>query len=193
MNNIAIFASGSGTNAENIIRFFRPNQNIQVQLVLTNKPDAKVVRRAQNLGIQTLVFNREEFTAGEKIMAKLKEHDISFIVLAGFLWLVPPYLLQAFPDKIINIHPALLPKYGGKGMYGDRVHQSVLANGEKETGISIHYVNEKYDEGNIIFQARCPVIPGDTAEMVASKVHQLEYEHFPRVIEEVIEKGWVDV
>lgn len=189
MNNIAIFASGSGTNAENIIRFFRPNQKTQVKLILTNKPDAKVIQRAQDLGISSVIFDREEFKNGEKILTRLKEYEINFIVLAGFLWLVPGYLLQAFEGKIVNIHPALLPKYGGKGMYGDLVHQSVVANGEKESGISIHYVNEKYDEGNIIFQATCPIEPGDTPEIVASKVHQLEYEHFPRVIEQIIEKG----
>ena len=119
-------------------------------------------------------------------MQKLREYDIGFIVLAGFLWLVPKYLIDAFPRKIVNIHPALLPKYGGKGMYGDRVHRAVLEAGEKQTGITIHYVNERYDEGDIIFQATCPVLPGDTVETLARRVHQLEYEHYPRIIERLI-------
>ncbi len=187
MNNIAIFASGSGSNAENIIHFFRPDQNINVKLVLTNNPEAMVIRRAQNLGVEHFVFTREEFKNERFILGKLREYKIDFIVLAGFLWLVPAYLIHAVPEAIINIHPALLPKYGGKGMYGDRVHKSVVENGEKESGISIHYVNEKYDDGNIIFQAKCPVEANDTPETVASKVHQLEYEHFPRVIGEVVQ------
>lgn len=188
MNNIAVFASGSGTNAENIIRVFRPDNKINVKLIVSNKPDAKVLERAENHNIDHFVFSREQFYKSDDILQRLREYSIDFIVLAGFLWLVPENLIKQFPDKIVNIHPALLPKYGGKGMYGSKVHASVIANGEKESGITIHYVNERYDEGNIIFQATCPISVGDTAEILASKVHELEYEHFPRVIKKIINK-----
>lgn len=187
MNNIAVFASGSGTNAENIIRFFRPDKNINVKLIVSNKPEAKVLERAEKHDIEHFVFSRDQFYNSGEVLQQMLEHDIDFIVLAGFLWLVPENLIQHFPDRIINIHPALLPKYGGKGMYGSKVHEAVIANGESESGITIHYVNERYDEGNIIFQATCPVEEGDTAENLAEKVHQLEYAHFPRVIKEVLE------
>ena len=188
MKNIAIFASGSGTNAENIIRFFRMDPGIKVQLVCSNKPGAKVLERAENLGVRTCTFNRQEFYDTEYVLEKLQSEGIDFIVLAGFLWLVPENLINAYPDAIVNIHPALLPKYGGKGMYGTRVHAAVIANGERESGISIHYVNERYDDGNIIFQATCPVEGTDTPDSLAEKVHALEYEHYPRVIGEVVEK-----
>ncbi len=191
MTNIAIFASGSGTNAENIARYFKSHPSVKVALVLSNRPQAYVLKRAENLGIPAVTFNRGQFYNSDYVLQKLREYDIGFIVLAGFLWLVPKYLIDAFPRKIVNIHPALLPKYGGKGMYGDRVHRAVLEAGEKQTGITIHYVNERYDEGDIIFQATCPVLPGDTVETLARRVHQLEYEHYPRIIERLI-AGTVD-
>lgn len=184
--NIAIFASGSGTNAENIIRYFQKNNSIRVSLVLSNNSDAYVVERAYRLGVSCSVFIKEDWTAGDEILAVLQEAHIDFIVLAGFLVRVPDLLLHAYPNKIINMHPALLPKFGGKGMYGDRVHEAVVAAGEKETGITIHYINEHYDEGSIIFQATCPVLPDDSPESVAKKVHVLEYEHFPLVIERLL-------
>lgn len=187
--NIAIFASGSGTNAENIIRHFQKNDSIQVALVLSNKSDAYVLERAYRLGVPCNVFPKEDWIAGDEILAVLQETHIDFIVLAGFLVRVPDLLLHAYPNKIINIHPALLPKFGGKGMYGNRVHEAVVAAGEKETGITIHYINEHYDEGNIIFQATSPVLPEDSPESVAKKVHALEYEHFPFVVERLLLKS----
>ncbi|EKJ90992.1 Phosphoribosylglycinamide formyltransferase [Bacteroides finegoldii] len=184
--NIAIFASGSGSNTENIIRYFRKSEAIQVSLVLSNRSDAYVLERAHRLGVPCNVFPKEDWMAGDEILAVLQEYHIDFVVLAGFLVRVPDLLLHAYPNKIINIHPALLPKFGGKGMYGDRVHEAVVAAGEKESGITIHYINERYDEGNIVFQTACPVLPTDSPEDVAKKVHALEYEHFPRVIERVL-------
>ena len=184
--NIAIFASGSGSNAENIIRYFQKNDSVQVSLVLSNKSDAYVLERAHRLGVPSNVFPKEDWIAGDEILAILQEYRIDFVVLAGFLVRVPDLLLHAYPDKIINIHPALLPKYGGKGMYGDRVHEAVVAAGEKESGITIHYINEHYDEGNTIFQATCPVLSTDSPDDVAKKVHALEYEHFPQIIEQVL-------
>ena len=184
--NIAIFASGSGSNTENIIRYFRKNEAIQVSLVLSNRSDAYVFERAHRLGVPCNVFPKEDWMAGDEILAVLQEYHIDFVVLAGFLVRVPDLLLHAYPNKIINIHPALLPKFGGKGMYGDRVHEAVVAAGEKESGITIHYINEHYDEGNTVFQTACLVLPTDSPEDVAKKVHALEYEHFPRVIERVL-------
>ena len=184
--NIAIFASGSGTNAENIIRYFQENDLIRVALVLSNRSDAYVLERAHRLQVPSEVFLKEEWASGERILAVLDKYHIDFIVLAGFLVRVPEVLLHAYPNKIINIHPALLPKYGGKGMYRDRVHQAVVAAGEKESGITIHYINEHYDEGNLIFQATCPVLPTDSPDDVAQKVHALEYEHYPLVIEKLL-------
>ncbi|WP_303028409.1 phosphoribosylglycinamide formyltransferase [Bacteroides acidifaciens] len=184
--NIAIFASGSGSNAENIIRYFQKSGSAQVSLVLSNKSDAYVLERAHRLGVPCNVFPKEDWIARDEILAVLQEARIDFIVLAGFLFRVPDLLLHAYPYKIINIHPALLPKYGGKGMYGDRVHQAVVAAGEKESGITIHYINEHYDEGDIIFQATCAVLPTDSPDDVAKKVHALEYEHFPLVIEKLL-------
>lgn len=189
MKKIAIFASGSGTNAENIATYFLERGSLVTALVLSNKPDAYVLQRAEKLQIPYTVFNREDFYKSGKVLDVLRDHQIDFIILAGFLWLIPQNILDAYPNKIINIHPALLPKYGGKGMYGDIVHQTVIANHEKESGISIHYVNEKYDEGLIIFQAKCKVEENDTPETLAKKIHALEYEHFPRVIEEVVQKS----
>jgi len=184
--NIALFASGSGTNAENIARYFQQNENISVSLVLSNKADAFVLERAKKLNIPTVVFSKKEMEETDKILEILKEYEIDFIVLAGFLLKIPPCLVEAFPRRIINIHPALLPKYGGKGMYGRFVHEAVVANREKESGITIHFVNEHYDEGAIIFQTKCSVSPTDTPDDVARKIHELEYEYFPKVIEQVV-------
>jgi len=189
MKNIAVFASGSGTNAQNIAEYFLAVSDIRVSLILSNKPDAFVLERAKKLGIPSLVFTRKDFYESEIILNILERDKIDFIVLAGFLWLIPDYLLKAYPRKILNIHPALLPKYGGKGMYGDMVHQAVIRSGDKQTGISIHYVNVHYDEGEIIFQDSFEIQPGDTAESIAQKVHALEYKHFPRIIEETIRKA----
>ncbi len=180
---IAILASGSGSNAENIVRFFKKDPEIKVRSIFSNKKDAYVLERAKNMGIPSASFTKEEFHS-EDFLKNFENIDL--IVLAGFLWLVPAYLLKAFPNKIINIHPALLPKYGGKGMYGMAVHKAVVENKEQESGISIHYVNEKYDEGNIIFQARCKLEEHDLPEDVAAKVHKLEYEHFPVVIRDLL-------
>lgn len=186
MKNIAIFASGSGTNAKNIAEYFKTVKKIHVSLILSNRPDAFVLDRAKKLGIPSLVFTRKDFYESDGILDALRENEIDFIVLAGFLWFIPDNLLKAFPRRIINIHPALLPKYGGKGMYGEKVHQAVIRSGDKQTGITIHYVNDHYDEGEIIFQDLLDILPEDTAESIAQKVHSLEYKHFPRVIEEVI-------
>lgn len=180
---IALFASGSGSNAENIIKYFSANEKFTFPVIISNKRDAYVHERAKLLQIPSVTFSREDFIKGEPVLDFLKEHEIDYIVLAGFLLRVPDVLINTFPDKIINIHPALLPKYGGKGMYGHHVHEAVAAAGETESGITIHYVNAHYDEGNIIFQAKCPVLPTDTPDMIAEKVHALEYEHYPRVIE----------
>jgi len=182
---IALFASGSGSNAENIIHFFSKSKEFAFPLIISNKSDAYIHERAKNLQIPSFTFSREEFSTGENILTLLKQQNIDRIVLAGFLLKVPQAIIEAFPQKIINIHPALLPKFGGKRMYGMRVHQAVAEAGEKESGITIHYVNDRYDEGNIIFQAKFPIRPTDTAEMIAEKVHQLEYEHFPKVIAEI--------
>ena len=186
--NIAIFASGSGSNAENIIRYFQENDLVRVSLVLSNRSDAYVLQRAQRLGIPSEVFPKTEWLSGECILDRLREYHIDFIVLAGFLVRVPDCLLHAYPDKIINIHPALLPKFGGKGMYGDRVHEAVVAAGETESGITIHYINEHYDEGDVIFQAKCQVLPDDTPGQVAAKVHELEYKFFPAVIDKLLKE-----
>lgn len=186
MTRIAIFASGSGSNAEKITEYFKNNDKIDVSLILTNNPKAYVLERARRLQVPAVTFNREELRNTDKVIQILKDHKVDFVVLAGFLLLIPENLVEAYPNRIINIHPALLPKFGGKGMYGDKVHEAVKSAGERETGISIHYVNSKYDEGEIIFQAKCPVTEEDTPETVAGKVHQLEYQHYPQVIESVI-------
>ncbi|MBP9720861.1 MAG: phosphoribosylglycinamide formyltransferase [Bacteroides sp.] len=184
--NIAILASGSGTNAENIIRYFSKSTSVCIKLVLSNKEDAYVLRRAESLGVPSKVFLKDQWAGGEAILALLKELEIDFVVLAGFLIRVPDVLLHAYPNKIINIHPSLLPKYGGKGMYGDRVHEAVVAAGEETSGITVHYVNEHYDEGAVIFQATCAISKEDTPSDVAAKVHALEYAHYPLIIEEVV-------
>jgi phosphoribosylglycinamide formyltransferase-1 len=185
MKKIAIFASGTGTNAENIARYFSDYENIQVEIILSNKKNAKVLEKAKKLNIEADFFTKEELK-NDEITKLLLEKDIDLIVLAGFLWLIPKNLIQAFPDRIINIHPALLPKYGGKGMYGDRVHKEVIKNGEKESGITIHYVNERYDEGSIIFQAKCDVYETDNVDDLAQRVHKLEYQYYPAVIKKIL-------
>ena len=186
MNKIAIFASGSGTNAENIIKFFKENKKIEISLIFSNNKNAPVIQRAVNHNIKYHIFSRSDFYESDKVLKIISKNNIDFIVLAGFLWLIPEYLIDAYPNKIINIHPALLPKYGGKGMYGMKVHEAVVENRDTESGISIHYVNKDYDKGNIIFQAKCNVLPDDTADDVAKKVHELEYAHFPKVIEKFL-------
>ena len=188
MINIAVFASGNGSNAENIIRYFKDNEEMRVALVLSNNQNAYVHTRAKNLGVPSYTFSKEEFDKGDPVLQKLREYQIDFIVLAGFLLKVSDPILKAYPQRIINIHPALLPKYGGKGMYGDRVHRAVIQAGDKESGITIHFVNEQYDEGEVIFQARCPVLPSDTPEELAQRVHKLEYEYYPQVIEKIAKK-----
>ena len=188
MRSIAIFASGSGTNAENIINYFSNRKSARVILLLSNKREAYVLKRAESHGIKSIFFDRHDFYESGKVFERLKENKIDFIVLAGFLWLVPGDILKFYDRRIINIHPALLPNHGGKGMYGDKVHNSVIANHEKESGITIHYVNNIYDAGDIIFQARCKVEPDDTPEVLASRVHELEYRYFPQVIEEIVAK-----
>lgn len=180
---IAIFASGSGTNAEEIIRHFQNHPTIRVGLLLSNNPDAYALERARKYGIETLVFNRLQFRESDDVLRVLIEKNISHLVLAGFLWLLPQNLIHYFPHRIVNIHPALLPKFGGKGMYGSKVHEAVKAAGEKETGITIHEVNEKYDEGKILFQKSLPIAATDTPESIAQKIHQLEHAHFPSVVE----------
>ncbi|MDO5663718.1 MAG: phosphoribosylglycinamide formyltransferase [Bacteroidia bacterium] len=186
MKRIAIFASGSGSNAENIIQYFSGSDEVEVSLILSNKKDAFVHERAKKMGIPSYTYNKKEFDEAELILETMRQYEIDFIVLAGFLLKVSHPILVAFPNRIINIHPALLPKYGGKGMYGERVHRAVVDAGEKESGISIHYVNEHYDEGDIIFQATCKISSNDSFDDVAQKVHQLEYKHFPQIIEKLV-------
>jgi phosphoribosylglycinamide formyltransferase-1 len=186
MQQIAIFASGAGSNAARIIDHFRRHATINVALIVCNKPGAGVLDIAAKEGVATLLIDKERFFRGDSYIPTLQEYRIDFIVLAGFLWKIPEALVRAWPGKIINIHPALLPKFGGKGMYGRFVHEAVIAAAEKETGITIHYVDEQYDHGQPIFQAKVIVEKDDTPETVAKKVHLLEYEHFPRIIEEVI-------
>ena len=186
MKKIAIFASGSGSNAENIIQYFAQKPQFCVKSVFCNVPDAYVLERAKKYRIPSFVFNREEFRNPDKVFRQLQEQEIDFIVLAGFLWLMPSFITAAWPNKIVNIHPALLPAYGGKGMYGHHVHEAVIAAGEKESGITIHYVNDHYDQGAIIFQTKCPVLPTDTPDDLAARVHELEYRYFPEIIEKTI-------
>lgn len=187
MKYISIFASGSGTNAENIMNYAEHNDTFSVNLLLSNKKDAYALKRAENKGIPTYVFGRKEFYDTYRVVHLLQERRTNLIVLAGFLWLVPEHLVEAFPNRIVNLHPALLPKYGGKGMYGMKVHETVLQNRDKETGITIHYVNNQYDQGEVIFQARCPVEKNDNPESLADKVHQLEYKYYPLIIEKLLE------
>lgn len=189
MKRIVILASGSGSNAENIITFFNGIDTVQVSAVLTNKKTAGVLERCERLKVPAFYFNRSAFYDSDGVIQLLRSLGPDLIVLAGFLWKVPVPLIDAFPNHIINIHPSLLPKYGGKGMYGAKVHQAIVDNAERETGITIHYVNMNYDEGAIVFQAKTEVTPEDNADSIANKVHQLEYEHFPKVIEELLLKN----
>jgi phosphoribosylglycinamide formyltransferase-1 len=185
---IAIFASGSGTNAENIVNKLGRTSFFSFPIIISNKNDAFIHKRAKKLNIPSTTFSNEEFKSGEKVLELLKQHKIDYIVLAGFLLKIPAILIENFPNRIINIHPALLPKYGGKGMYGENVHKAVCEAKETESGITIHYVNSNYDEGEIIFQAKCSISPSDTYKDVAEKIHLLEYEHFPKVIEAIWKK-----
>jgi phosphoribosylglycinamide formyltransferase-1 len=185
---IAIFASGSGTNAEQIMAFFKSHPLAEVALVLSNKPDAFVLERAKRFNVPTHVFDRTTFRETTSVLQVLQQKEISLVVLAGFLWLVPGYLINAYKGRIINIHPALLPAYGGKGMYGRHVHEAVIKSGDKESGISIHYVNEHYDKGAIILQAKCEVLPDDTPESLAGRIHHLEHRYYAQVIEELIKE-----
>lgn len=186
MPKIAIFASGTGSNAEKIMEHFQANPLMDVQLVVSNKPEAGVLQIAARFNIQTLILDKERFFRGDSYIDLLRKEGIDFIVLAGFLWKIPPALIKAFPHKIINIHPALLPDYGGKGMYGMHVHNAVIANKETQSGITIHYVDEEFDHGATIFQATCVINPEDSPESLAAKVHQLEHFHFPKIVEETI-------
>lgn len=186
---LAIFASGTGTNAINIIKYFRNHPEIEVFCLLSNKPDALVLQSIAPYDITTKIFNREDIYESDEIKSYLNWFQIDYIILAGFLWLMPQNIIEEFPGKIINIHPAILPGYGGKGMYGMKVHNAVIANKDKETGISIHLINDKYDEGKILFQAKINIDETDTASTIAAKISQLEQEHFPRVIEEYINRN----
>jgi len=192
MTKIAIFASGSGSNAENIIKYFANNEGVNIKLIVSNKEDAYVHQRAKNLGIESVTYSASDFYHTDKVLECLLQKGIDFIVLAGFLLKIPENLLRAYPNEIINIHPALLPKFGGKGMYGDNVHKAVVESGETESGITIHYVNENYDEGTIVFQAKCPVSATDSYEDVAKKVHALEYTYFPVIIDKLLNKHQIE-
>ena len=183
---VAILASGTGTNAINIIEYFEKNSVADVTLVVSNKTDALAVEKAQNKGVKTIVFNNESFKKNGEVLNYLRSKSIDFIVLAGFLMKVPNDIIHAYPKKIVNLHPSLLPKFGGKGMYGNRVHRAVVEAQESESGISIHYVNEEYDEGAIIFQAKVSIEKKDSVEVLAQKIQQLEHRFFPKVIEQVI-------
>ena len=188
IKNIAIFASGEGTNAQTIIDYFKSSQQIKIALVVSNKSTANVLNRAKNNSIPTLVIDRNSFYESNSVVKQLKNANIDLIVLAGFLWMIPENLIKAFPNKIVNIHPALLPKFGGKGMFGMNVHKAVIEAKEKESGISIHFVNEHYDEGKIISQHKCEVLDKDSAEDLAKKIHQLEYDYFSKTIEDLLSK-----
>ena len=188
LKRIAIFASGSGSNAQRIMEHFKRHKEMEVAIVLSNRADSYVLQRADNFEIPTQVFSKEELYDSATILKLLKNLDIDMIVLAGFLWLIPANIIRQYPKRIINIHPALLPKYGGKGMYGDIIHETVIANHDHETGITIHYVNETFDEGEIIYQNKCVVEKTDTTEKLAYKVHQLEHLHYPRIIEDLLKK-----
>jgi len=185
MKKIAVFASGTGSNALNIINYFGENDSIKVTVVLCNKPDAPVIEKAKKAGVKTFLFGKEQFYDSDIVYNYLKEIEVDVIVLAGFLWLIPDKIVKAYPFKILNIHPAILPSYGGKGMYGSRVHEAVINSGDKESGITIHFVNSNYDEGNIIHQSKCKIEENDTAETLALRIHELEHRYYPEVIEKV--------
>lgn len=185
---IAIFASGSGSNAQKIMEYFKYSSLAEVALILSNSPDAYVLQRADNFEIPSHVFDKKAFYDSDEIVTILRRLEIDLVVLAGFLWLIPDNLLKAFPNKIINIHPSLLPKYGGKGMYGDHVHRRVMEAGDEEHGITIHFVNENFDEGEIIHQAKFKIEAEDTLDIIKFKGQQLEHQHFPKVIENLLKK-----
>lgn len=185
---IAIFASGAGSNGKKIIEYFAGNEEIYVSLVVSNKPGAGILRIASDFHIPVLLIDKDRFFEGDGYVHELEQAGIDFIVLAGFLWKIPQTLINVYRNKMINIHPALLPKFGGKGMYGSKVHEAVIAAGEKESGITIHYVDEHYDNGAIIFQTTCPLSVNDTPDTLAEKIHKLEYENFARVVEECVKK-----
>ncbi len=185
---IAIFASGSGSNAQKIMEHFKKHPDAEVVIVLTNNPEAYVLQRADNFEIPSHIFDKQEFYKTDDVVRLLKNLQIDIIVLAGFLWLIPQNLLKAFPNKIINIHPALLPKHGGKGMYGDKVHQAVLESGDEESGITIHFVNENFDDGEAIHQSRFKIEEGDDIEMIKFKGQQLEHLNYPKVVEQLLKK-----
>jgi phosphoribosylglycinamide formyltransferase 1 len=186
MKNIAIFASGSGSNAENIIRYFKNHPKVRIDSVWSNKKEAYVLQRAQSLGVEARYFTREQFSGSDQVIKELQNRKVDLVVLAGFLWLVPPEFVDAF--TLINIHPALLPTYGGKGMYGSFVHESVVRNKEKESGITIHLVNKEYDKGEHLLQVKCPVLPEDSPEILADRIHELEYKYFPKAIEDFLNR-----
>ncbi len=186
---IAIFASGAGSNAQKIIDHFKNSDSVRVSLIVCNNSVAGVLKIAERENIPAIQLEKEKFFRGNGYVDELKERQITFIVLAGFLWKIPLSLIKAYPGRIINIHPALLPKHGGKGMYGSNIHAAVLASGAGESGITIHYVDEHYDNGDIIFQAKCPVLPGDSPDSLAQRIHQLEYEHYSKVIEQVVQSN----
>lgn len=186
MINIAIFASGSGTNAERLFEKFAQHPQGRVAVLLTNNPQAGVIARAECFGVPVVVFTKQDLTTTDAVLTHLQEHAVDLVVLAGFLLKIPPKLIHAYPDRIVNLHPALLPAYGGKGMYGRHVHEAVVAAGDTKSGISIHYVNEHYDEGRMLLQVSCPVDPGDSPEDVATKVHRLEHQYYPEVVEELV-------
>jgi phosphoribosylglycinamide formyltransferase-1 len=188
MKHLAIFASGNGTNAKAIIEYFRQNPEVKIECIICNNAKGKVLTIAQEFQIPYYIISRSDLYKTDHVLNLLKSSNIDLVILAGFLWMIPVKLLEEFPNRIINIHPALLPKFGGEGMYGQRVHESVLYAGEKETGITIHYLNDKYDEGEIIFQKSIPLNEDDTSESIAERVHELEHEWYPRIIEELLNK-----
>ncbi len=183
--NLVILASGNGTNAERLITYFATSETIKVSAVLSNKKDAYALTRANNFGVASESFSREEFNS-DQFLEILQSYNADYIILAGFLWKIPDYLIKEFPNKIINIHPSLLPKYGGKGMFGSHVHEAVISDGESVSGITIHLVNEQYDEGRILFQASCDISPDDSANTLAEKIHHLEHTHFPEIVADYI-------
>jgi len=185
---IAILASGSGSNAENIFNYFSQREDIQISLIISNKAEAYVLQRAERLGVPSFFMSKSELSDTDSVLSVFRKYSIDFVVLAGYLLRIPDGLIKTYPNRIINIHPALLPKFGGKGMYGEKVHRTVVESGERESGITIHYVNENYDEGSIVFQAKCPVLEEDTPDEVAKRVHELEYKHYPSVIDQIIRK-----
>jgi len=186
MHNLVIFASGSGSNAERIVRYFEPDPDVHISMILCNRPDAFVLERAKGLGVPTMVFTRGQFYGTDQVLDILKETETDLIILAGFLWLVPDNILKSYPTRIVNIHPALLPDFGGKGMYGHHVHEAVLKSGKVKSGITIHLVDEVYDRGRTLFQAECPVLPDDTPVSLAERIHQLEHLHYPEEIKKYL-------